>query len=171
MFECLNKKLASRPCSTPVLIQEHFSRYGLLLVAFGAIGFGRQPKGLFTVVADSAICLLFMVRLGNLRVFLHFEDFCMAGVTFRIRHLHVRFMAEKYSSLRFGFILYIPPAHFFLSEGRAHGYEAQDADADYHDPPESIAHFLTSFPSAFLLGRFIVDPPFSLYARQSIFKK
>jgi hypothetical protein len=142
-------------------------------VAFGAIGFGRLPKGLFTVVAESitAIYALFMVRLGNLRVFLHLEDFRMAGITFRVRHLHVRFMAEKDGPLRFGFILYIPPARFFLGEGRAQGYEAQDADADYHDPPESITHFLTSFPSTFLLGRFIIDPPFSLYARQSIFKK
>jgi hypothetical protein len=95
----------------------------------------------------------------------------MAGVTFRIGHLHVLIMAEKDRPLRFGFILYVSPAHFFLSEGRAHGRKTNGADADDYNLPESITHFLTSFPSAFLLGRFIVDPPFSLYGRQSIFKK
>jgi hypothetical protein len=112
-------------------MQELFSRDGLLLVAFGAIGFGRLPKRLFTIVADTAIYVLFMVCLGNLRLFLHLEDFCMAGVTFRIRHLHVRFMAEKDRSLRFGFILHIPTAHFLLSEGRAQSHKTQDADTDY----------------------------------------
>ena len=82
-------------------MQELFSRDGSLLVAFGAIGFGREPKGLFAVVADSAVCVRAMVRLGNLRFFLHLEDFCMAGVTFRIGHLHVRFVAEKDRSLLF----------------------------------------------------------------------
>jgi hypothetical protein len=115
-------------------------------VAFGAIGFVLQPKGLFAIVAGSAICIRAMVRLGNLRLFLHLEDFCMAGITFRIGHFHVRFVAEKDRSLRFGFILDIPPAHFLLSEGRTQSRKAYDADTDYQNPPESITHFLTSFP-------------------------
>ncbi len=119
VLRCFNKKLALRLRTTPVLIQELFSSDGSLLVAFGAIGFVFHPKGLFAIVAGSAVCIPAMVRFGNLRLFLHLEDFCMAGVTFRIGHLHVRFMAEKDRFLLFGFILDIPPAHFFLSEGRA----------------------------------------------------
>lgn len=103
VLRCLNEKLALRPCPTPVRIQELSSRDGSLLVAFGAIGFGRLAKGLFTVVAESitAIYALFVVCLGNLRLFLHLEDLCMAGVTFRIGHLHVLIMAEKDRPLRF----------------------------------------------------------------------
>ena len=93
-------------------------------MAFGAIGFGCQAKGLLAVVADRAIRVLAMIRLGQFHFFLHLEDFCMAGVTFRIRHLHVRFMAEKDYSLLLGFILDIPSAHFLLSEGHTQGRKA-----------------------------------------------
>jgi hypothetical protein len=47
-------------------------------MAFGAIGFGRQAKGLLAFVAGSAIRVLAMIRLGQFHFFLHFEDFCMA---------------------------------------------------------------------------------------------
>ena len=114
-------------------------------MAFGAIGFGRQAKGLLAVVADCAILGFGMFRLGQLHLFFHLEDFCMTGVTFRIRHLHVFFMAEEDRSLLLGFILYIPSAHFLLSEGSTQGCKAYDADADDENPPEFIAHFLTSF--------------------------
>jgi hypothetical protein len=56
VLRCLNEKLALRPCPTPVRIQELSSRDGLLL-AFGAIGLGRLPKGLFTVVAESSTAI------------------------------------------------------------------------------------------------------------------
>ncbi len=99
-------------------------------MAFGAIGFGCQAKGLLAVVTDRAIRVLAMIRLGQFHFFLHLEDFCMAGVTFRIRHLHVCFMAEKDRSLLLGFILDIPSAHFLLSEGHTQGRKAYDADTD-----------------------------------------
>ena len=121
-------------------------------MAFGAIGFGRQAEGLLAVVADRAIRFLAMICLGQLHFFLHLEDFCMAGVTFRIRHLHVRFMAEKDRSLLLAFILYVSSAHFFLREGCTQGHKAYDADADDENSPEFIAHFLTSFQFIFSLA-------------------
>jgi hypothetical protein len=121
----------------------------LLLMAFGAIGFGCQAKGFLAVMTDRAILSFGMVRLGYFYFLLHLENFCMAGVTFRIRYLHVCFMAEKDRSLLLGFILYIPSAHFLLCESHTQGRKAYDADTDYHNSPEFIAHFLTSFLSIF----------------------
>jgi hypothetical protein len=44
----------------------------------------------------------------------------------------MRFMAEEdRPRALIGFIFDISPAHFFLSEGRAQGHKAYDADADY----------------------------------------
>jgi len=114
-------------------------------MALGAIGFGCQAEGLFAVVADRAIRFLAMIRLGQLHFFLHLEDFCVAGVTFRIRHLHVRFMAEQDRPFLLGFILDISSAHLLLSEGDPQGRKAYDANADDNNSPEFIAHFLTSF--------------------------
>ena len=100
-------------------------------MAFGAIGFGCHAKGLLAVVAGRAILVFAMLRLGQFHFFLHLEYFCMAGVTFRIRHFHVCFMAEKDRSLLLGFILDIPSAHFLLSESNTQGRKAYDADTDY----------------------------------------
>ena len=58
-------------------------------MAFGAIGFGRQAKNLLAVVAGRAIGVLAMIRLGQFHLFFHLKDFCMAGVAFRIRYLHM----------------------------------------------------------------------------------
>jgi hypothetical protein len=121
-------------------------------MAFGAVGFGCQAEGLLAIVTGRAIRVLAMIRLGQFHFFLHFEDFCMAGVTFRIRHLHVRFMAEEHHSLLLGFILHIPSAYFLLSEGHTQSRKAYDANADDENSPEFIAHFLTSLPLIFSLA-------------------
>jgi hypothetical protein len=60
-------------------------------------------------------------------------------------------MAEEDRSFLLGFKLYIPSAHFFLSEGHAQRHKAYDADADDENSPEFITHFLTSFLSIFSL--------------------
>ena len=116
-------------------------------MAFGAIGFGCQAEGLLAVMADRAIRFLAMIRLGQFHFFFRLEDFCMAGVAFRIRYLHMCIMAEEDRSFLLGFILYISSAHFFLSECRTQSDKACDANADDQNPPKFIAHFLTSFPS------------------------
>lgn len=128
-------------------------------MAFGAIAFGRQAKRLLAIVTGRAILVLAMVRLGHFHFFLHLEDFCMAGVTFRIRHFHVCFMAEEHRSLLLGFILYIPSAHFLLSEGCTQSHKTYDADADDENPPEFITHFLTSFTLLFSLNDFLPANP------------
>jgi hypothetical protein len=70
-------------------------------------------------------------------------------------------VAEKDRSLLLGFILYIPSAHFLLSESNTQGRKAYDADTDYHNLPEFIAHFLTSFLSIFSLAEFLPANPFT----------
>jgi hypothetical protein len=121
-------------------------------MAFGAIGFGCQAKGLLAVMADRAILSLTMVRFGNLCLFFHLEDFRVTLRAFSFVRVDVCFMAEEDRPLLLGFILYIPSAHFFLSEGHAQGHKAYDADADDQNSPEFITHFLTSFLSIFSLA-------------------
>jgi hypothetical protein len=115
-------------------------------MAFGAIGLGRQAECLFAVVVNHAILVLGVISLGNFCVFLHLKGFRVAVRALRLMLVYVRFMAEKDRSLGLAFIFYIPSAHFLLSEGNAQGCKAYDADADYQNPPELIAHFFTSFP-------------------------
>jgi hypothetical protein len=124
----------------------------LLFVAFGAIGFGGQAKSLFAVVADSAILSFAMVRFGNLCFFLHLEYFRVTIRALRLLCVHVCFVAEEDCSLLLGLVFYISSAHFLLSECRTQSYKACDANADDQNPPEFIAHFLTSFPSNFPLA-------------------
>jgi hypothetical protein len=118
----------------------------LLHVTFGAVGFGCHAKGLLAVVAYRAIFLCAMISLGHFYFLFHLEDLRMAFRTLRLMRVYMLFMAEKDCPLGLAFILYIPPAHFFLSEGNTQGRKADDADADYQNPPVPIAHFFTSFP-------------------------
>jgi hypothetical protein len=116
-------------------MQELFKQTKLLLMTFRAIGFGRRAKGLLAVVTDRAILSLTMVRLGNLYLFFHLEDFRVTLRAFNLLRVDVCFMAEEDRSLLLGFKLYIPSAHFFLSEGHAQGHKAYDADADDENSP------------------------------------
>jgi hypothetical protein len=121
-------------------------------MTFCTIGFGRQAKGLLAVVAGRAIFRFAMISLGNFRFLLRLEDLRVAVRALRLVRVYVLFMAEKDRSFGLAFIFYITPAHFLLSESNAQGREADDADADYQNPPELVAHFFTSFLSILILS-------------------
>jgi hypothetical protein len=164
------KKLALGLHPTPVDMCK--LRKKLLLVAFRTVGFDRQAKGLLAVVAGRAILRLAVIFFGKFHFLLRLEDLRMAVRALRFMRVYMRFMAEKDRSFGLAFIFNIPSAHFLLSEGHAQGRKADNADADYQNSPEPIAHFFTSLPemvSFFSVAEFTGTG--ELYVKKSLFSR
>jgi hypothetical protein len=111
------KKLALGHDPTPVSrpdIQEN-----LFFMAFGAVSIVCLAEGFFTVMADAAMFILAVGRLGHFQVFFfHLENLRVAIGTFQLLLVHMKIMGEENRPrASFGFKFYIPAPHFLLSEG------------------------------------------------------
>jgi hypothetical protein len=123
-------------------------------VALGAIGFFAHCKGLLAVMAGAAKLLLFVVRLGDLRLFLFREQvrIFMAVIAFQFLPPDMCFVDEGNRSVFPAFIFDI-----LLSEGCAEGDKAYQTDADNQNPPKFTHHvlnppFLNDLLKPFSLG-------------------